>query len=113
MLCNVLLSEVRLQHTANEWTANSPLNSYAEFLESEMGSVERNVASSSPSRQSSSAHRRFCDGRMKMDEVTKGVVPFMVAEFAILFSWCCSRNSSRYLPSGSWLRRAQLRDPAV
>ena len=24
-------------------------------------------------------------GRMKMDEVTKGVLPFMLAEFAILF----------------------------
>ena len=24
-------------------------------------------------------------GRMKMDEVTRGVVPFMLAEFAVLF----------------------------
>ena len=25
-------------------------------------------------------------GRMKMDEVTKGVIPFMIAEFAVMFA---------------------------
>jgi TRAP-type C4-dicarboxylate transport system permease large subunit len=25
-------------------------------------------------------------GRMRMDEVTKGVIPFMIAEFAVMFA---------------------------
>ncbi|CAN5780064.1 hypothetical protein BH09PSE5_BH09PSE5_13370 [soil metagenome] len=29
-------------------------------------------------------------GRMSMDDVTRGVVPFMIAEFAIMFVMCCS-----------------------
>jgi TRAP-type C4-dicarboxylate transport system permease large subunit len=30
-------------------------------------------------------------GRMKMDEVTRGVLPFMVAQFASCSCWCCSQ----------------------
>ena len=39
-------------------------------------------------------------GKMSMDEVTRGVWPFMLAQFTVhVPAWCCSR-------SWSWCRRA-------
>ena len=45
-------------------------------------------------------------GRMKMDEVTRGVLPFMFAQFAVMFLLVLFPSLSRAGPSGSRVHRS-------